>query len=696
MNFGNIYCTLILKTRRFPRLCTFPSETLYGSDITKMSLPYTNKILATKNTSLVWLFCLSIIAAAWLIYFPGLNGPFVFDDLANIVYNNNIKMQHLSLSALDVAAHSLNSGPLGRPIAGISFALNYYLAGGIEHTFSYKVFNLSVHIINGFLIFWFGWLILSLLQRQQKKPSGVSPGNTRNLLLAGTCAITWLVHPIQLTSVLYVVQRMTSMASMFMLLALILYIYARLALGRQERQKSIAYLVAAIIAGLAGVLSKEIALSLPLYIGIIELIFFYDRHPWSRWHQLSKKMQTLLITLLIISFLLLLIVSFEIAIPQYASRDFSMLERILTEGRVLIFYLGEILVPRLSAFGLYHDDISISHSLTSPWTSMTSVIFISVLLFYAIRLRKKYPLFAFSTLWFFIGHVLESTIFPLELVHEHRNYLPSFGPILLIISALFMIARNDTSKKIWLLIPLIIISLGTITAVRSTQWAKLGNLLEAETYNHPESPRAWADLSRVQLDFNLEKAIASINNSIKLKPKEPGYYLKLYLYSRYASPDIATKANIALLNHICDEPESKLFINTLHLISKCIETSCRDLQDNYGRWIEEAMKYSDSPRYKYYLGGLYYAQGDMKKALKLLNQSITESVTIHSSPYIKRIYVLLRQHNIDAAKAAFTELQEINKRYQNISSSEIQKIDNEIKLSEKKYNTQNYDNVIQE
>ena len=84
-----------------------------------MSLPYTNKILATKNTSLVWLFCLSIIAAAWLIYFPGLNGPFVFDDLANIVYNNNIKMQHLSLSALDVAAHSLNSGPLGRPIAGI-------------------------------------------------------------------------------------------------------------------------------------------------------------------------------------------------------------------------------------------------------------------------------------------------------------------------------------------------------------------------------------------------------------------------------------------------------------------------------------------------------------------------------------------------------------------------------------------------
>ncbi|MCZ7654258.1 MAG: hypothetical protein M5R42_08160 [Rhodocyclaceae bacterium] len=114
----------------------------------------------------------------------------------------------------------------------------------------------------------------------------------------------------------------------------------------------------------------------------------------------------------------------------YALRDFSAVERMLTEGRVLWFYLGLILFPRLEALGLYHDDIAVSTGLIAPWTTLLALVGLFGLIWLAWRLRLRMPLTAFGLAWFLIGHGLESTFLPLEIAHEHRNYVPLFGILL--------------------------------------------------------------------------------------------------------------------------------------------------------------------------------------------------------------------------------------------------------------------------
>ncbi len=42
----------------------------------------------------------------------------------------------------------------------------------------------------------------------------------------------------------------------------------------------------------------------------------------------------------------------------------------------------------------------------------------------AFLLRRRYPLLLLAVLFFLVGHSMESTLIPLEMVYEHRNYLP--------------------------------------------------------------------------------------------------------------------------------------------------------------------------------------------------------------------------------------------------------------------------------
>jgi hypothetical protein len=641
--------------------------------------PFATNNLSKSSFKVNLLFTLAILLTPIAIYFSALNGPFIFDDLPNIVYNTNIKMEKLSITALSDAAHSLHSGPLGRPLAGISFAINYYLSDGVTNTFTYKVFNLTIHVINGILIFWFLCLVLtkrrwpefsSVLQVKKKTPLSV---------FAGLVALLWVAHPIQLTSILYVVQRMTSMAAMFMLLAMIIYIYARAALDRKESKKSILGFIIVVSSGIAGVLCKETGLLLPIYILLIEYTLFKDTSAWAYCRQMGRNKKLLLLAISIGACLALLIYTIHYALPGYQHRDFSMFERVLTEARILIFYIAQIVIPRLSTFGLYHDDIPISKSLITPWTTLPSIIVVFALLFLALRYRHKYPLLTFSILWFFISHTLESTVFALEIIHEHRNYLASIGPILIFTYAVFILASKIKKIKLSILLAIIVFVFSATTTARSMQWESLKSLLEAETFYHPQSPRAWADLFYVQTKNNKpDAAVTSMLKAIHLKPNEPGYYLSLYLYTKTFNPDVASFANSKLLEHIRDKPRSTIMISTFHRIHLCLETSCQDMQDDFGKWITEARQYSDSPRLDYYYGAYLYAKGDYKKSLRILNRSIKKGGEKHASPFIKRIQVLLALGKYDEANTAYTHLKILNNGYRYVTHAQLQKLEQKI------------------
>jgi tetratricopeptide (TPR) repeat protein len=130
---------------------------------------------------------------------------------------------------------------------------------------------------------------------------------------------------------------------------------------------------------------------------------------------------------------------------SYAIRPFSLTERLLTESRIIIFYISLLLYPMPYRLNLTHD-IELSYSLFNPFTTIVSIILIASIIAVALSCVKKRPLISFSIFFFFLNHVIESSILPLELIYEHRNYLPSmffFVPF----AILFIKAMNYFSYK---------------------------------------------------------------------------------------------------------------------------------------------------------------------------------------------------------------------------------------------------------
>src|SRR6266566_4389028 len=182
----------------------------------------TNKLLQ-RIVGRWWLASLGILLVTSIAYLPGVHGPFVFDDMTNILLVPSMRMQTLDYHSLrDAAFWQMSSPGAGRPIAMASFALNYYF-GGFD-SFGYKTTNLIIHLLNAVLL----WrLTLRLLNRTDTNSARNKIGEQTLPLLALVITSLWALHPLNLTSVLYVVQRMTSLATLFTVLGLLGYTIGR-------------------------------------------------------------------------------------------------------------------------------------------------------------------------------------------------------------------------------------------------------------------------------------------------------------------------------------------------------------------------------------------------------------------------------------------------------------------------------------
>lgn len=411
------------------------------------------------------------------IYLPGLRGSFFFDDRPSILLAPGVRLEWLSLDSIQQAWTSGGAGPSGRPIAQLSFAFNHYFSG--FDPFVFKATNLAIHMVCGLLVFG---LALRLLTA-----TGLPGKQKNNFIVAGTVAALWLLHPIQLLPVLHVVQRMTSLSALFLLAALLLHISARAQGGRVGALK---LLVAWGLVWPLSFLSKETGALFPFFVLAWELIG--RRSMVGQLDRFARVFAVVTGLTLLAAMVYALSSRGQWLWAGYELRAFSLAERVMTEGRVLWLYLGLILFPRLEALGLYHDDIAISTHLFTPWTTLPALTGLVGIAWLAWRMRQRAPLFSFGIAWFLIGHGLESTALPLEIAHEHRNYLPLFGILLAGAGALSRALQSKGAHKT-VGITLVIVMLAYfafVTALRAHQFGEEGLRTQIEAQHHRTSARA--------------------------------------------------------------------------------------------------------------------------------------------------------------------------------------------------------------
>jgi protein O-mannosyl-transferase len=357
-----------------------------------------------------------IIGVAFVAYSNTFHVPFQFDDRPNIISNPNIQIKVFTWDRLGRFIKNTYKESI-RVFSYFTLALNYYFGG--FNVFGYHVVNFVVHVASGIFLYWFLILTFNLSSLKEK----YGPISYKAALLTG---LIFISHPIQTQSVTYIVQRMAGMAGMFYLLSMVLYIKGRLSAGRT----SFFYFGGMALSYLLGVFSKENVAILPLFIALYEFYFFqnFDLSPK------GKKVVFILVGVLLILGVFGVVIwgerYFNVIVEGYQTRSFTMGERVLTQFRVVLYYLTLLVFPLPSRLNLDYD-FPVSKTILDPPTTLISVLIVAGLIVYSLWTGKRRPILSFCILWYFGNLIIESSIFPLEMVFEHRLYLPAVGPFIL-------------------------------------------------------------------------------------------------------------------------------------------------------------------------------------------------------------------------------------------------------------------------
>jgi len=421
---------------------------------------------------------LFVLAATIVVYANGLNGPFLFDDHIHITQNRWVKIESLAWPDLAQAWNSSFSDfPSDRPLAQLTFGINHALNGLDPRAF--KVTNLAVHLATGLMVFVFTRLVYRTLADSEEEAD-------KGMLLALATTTLWLLHPMHVSTVLYTVQRMAQLSSLALLAALSCYMWGRLEIAKGKA--GIGWILAAAPIAAIGFLAKENTVLLPLLLLTIELTLL-------KGVTIGPRRRTIhLIWAFFIGIPLAAGLFYLLTHPgllSYESRPFDLEERMLTQPRVLFSYLQWLLVPDIAAFGLFHDDIEISTSLTSPPATLTAIVAWLGLTVTALILRRKVPVFAFAVLFFLASHVLESSVFPLEMVFEHRNYLASVGPLMFLAYLITIASERFKVRSLAMALgALLLLSYTFVTYVRVSNWSSYESFILSSVENHPNSARS--------------------------------------------------------------------------------------------------------------------------------------------------------------------------------------------------------------
>ena len=436
---------------------------------------------------------IALLALAFIVYWPGRHGTFLFDDYSNLATLGAYGPIDRAWKVVAFLTSGF-AGPTGRPLALATFLLDARNWPAAPEAF--KLTNVALHLFNGALLAG----LLAALGR------ALGVERERAATAAVLAAGLWLLDPFWVSTTLYIVQRMAMLATTFVIAGLWAYAHGRRLLQCGRRRAGYGWMSVALTLGtVLATLSKENGALLPLLAWVLEATVFDRRGDarealgvgFVRW----RRVFIVLPALVLLGYLLRSLPAVWEGLKQ--GRDFTPGQRLLTEGRVLWTYLRDIWLPRAHDGGLFHDDFSLSRGMLEPVSTLFAWFGIIVLAAWAVvarRARTDWVAASAAAIAFFLaGHLIESTWLQLELVFEHRNYLPAilmFWPLSL---ALLRGARDrDRAGRLrwpaWFALALLTL-FAAQTARRAATWGAPFQQALQWAHEHPRSPRAQAYLA---------------------------------------------------------------------------------------------------------------------------------------------------------------------------------------------------------
>lgn len=479
-----------------------------------------------------------------LIYKNSFQGPFLFDDISNILNNSNIRLTEITWDGIRRAGfQSLSSH---RPVANISFALNYYFNG--YNVLGYHLINILIHILTGVILFYFikTTLVISsfgniIIEPEKNTSSDIChvsiqdvndlsntapqrsfcPASNEPLFIPFFTTFIWLVHPLQTQTVSYIVQRMNGMAAMFYILSLLLYAKARLS---HSKSKKLLLFLICIFSGILSLGSKEIAATLPFFVFLYEWYFFQNVN--LKWLKRNLKyFLCILFFIVVIAWFFLGTHPIQTLLSDYQIRKFTLWQRVQTEFRVVMYYVSLIIFPHPRRLNLLHD-FSISNSFLDPITTLLSFIAIIGLIVAAVWTAKRKRLFSFCILWFLGNLLIESSVIGLEIIFEHRTYLPSMFFILMIVALAYDFIKKKWIGSIFLCVIAILFSAWTYQ--RNIVWSD-DVILWKDCVN--KSPHQYRQHYNLGLSLagkgRLDEAIKQYHKALSINPDDAKTYYGL-------------------------------------------------------------------------------------------------------------------------------------------------------------------------
>ena len=570
-----------------------------------------------------WGLLLAVLAVAWVAYAPGLHGGFLFDDFNNLSQlgaYGKIDNLHSLLFYLS----SGNADPTGRPIALLSFLLD--ARDWPADPLPFKRTNILLHLLNGALLYC---ALMQLGRRLELEP----PRTARAALLGSAL---WTLHPLFVSTTLYVVQREAMLPATFCLAGLLLWLH-----GTERRLAGKGGAIS-LCAGAWGctalaVLSKANGALIPLLLLTVDWIV--PQRSGSAPAATEKSMSRLRLLLLglpsaVIAIWLASRLPDVLGGPVFM-RSWSVGQRLLTEPRVICGYLESLWLPRASGTSVFNDSYAASSGWLHPWTTLPAALAVTATAVAGFALRRRNPPLALAILFYFAGHLMESTLVPLELYFEHRNYLPAllmFWPL-----ALWLTGGGPLPVLRAGLTFALPLGLAVLAHARAEVWSNPLEQAQLLARLDPASPRAQVNAAAEEADRGRpDLAATRLRTALASAPDEAQLALNLVTTEcrmGAASGEAIAAAEFALTNN---RTQVELVQDWLvHAIEAASAGECAHLDVNTVQAMVEAMgrnpHYSVAAGHQREIHQLYgrlaLARGDAQEALHQFNLGLAAYVT---------------------------------------------------------------------
>lgn len=595
----------------------------------------------------------AIIVVTAAVYLPGLDGGLIFDDRPNL--EPVTQWLNGEISASQVVFGNA-SGPLGRPVAMASFVFNIVIGG--DSIMALKVGNLLLHLLTGVFLYF---LLRALIARDRHLAQ-------HNSWIPLALTAVWLLHPMMVGTVLYVVQRMAILSTLFVIAALLAFVHARVRIeaGKSLTGSALLFIGVPMLTILAA-LSKENGLLAPLLCGVIEWVYFVPKKAHRRPLP-ARLFAQIFIALPMAAALVLVVLQPGFLLDGYANRQFGLLERVLTQSRVLFDYAGNLILPSGPKLSPLRDDYQVSSTLFSPMTTFFSTVGWLILTGMAVGLRKQVQGFTAGLGIYLIGHSMESTVFPLLLYFEHRNYLPSLGIFLASASLLAMLGNFARQKmenpRIVLQVGIagLLVTLTAATFARASVWSSSESLVRQALVNYPNSVHLLTELQRIHMTKSNPDVASARQLSFKLMNRDlPTTRLIGMLNLMRIDCLVDGKTNTDLVARAFEtkpetlEPDLFTIIDALATVVReepCANLSPKRMGDGISSMLEQSSFPSNNHlvwRLRFLAGQLYWIERDVANSYSQLQLAWINS---DKNPTVG-LMLLGLQINLDMQERAF-------------------------------------------